>query len=84
MEPEDEDVHVYPVNSDAVRVFRLCRWHRSTISGPAGSMQLYDGIAATEIESVANALHVPTENRERMLTGVRIMEAVALPLLNRT
>ena len=80
--PEEEGLYVYPVNSDAVRVFQLCRWKRMALTTMEGTRLLYDSIDAAEINSVADLVSVPASRRKLMLEGVRVMEEIALPLLN--
>jgi len=83
-EPEDaEDFYVYPVNSDAVRVFLRCRWQRLTVPNMTGAVVLYEGIDAQEVQTVAQMLGIPQERFETVLAGVRCMQNFALPRLNK-
>ena len=79
---EVEDVFVYPVNSNAVRVFIACRWQREAVQSPDGTHLFYVGIEAQEVASVADLLGIDRDQRAQVLEGVRFMESIALPLLN--
>ena len=68
--------------SAAVKVFRNCRWQRTPLATAEGMLMVYDGIDAKEIIAVADLVGIDQAERERMLIGVRIMEAAAKPMLN--
>lgn len=84
VEEGQDDVWVYPVNHDAARVFLACHWQRTAVTGPEGTHLFFEGIATEEVRAVAEMMRVPPEQWAQVLAGVRIMEATALPIRNRT
>lgn len=82
-EEEDEPVLVWPVNSQAFRVFTQCRWTRLPLQTAEGIRLVFDSIASAEVAHVCDLLCVPAAARAQVLEGVRYAESVALPVLNR-
>ena len=74
---------VWEENRQALRVFSECRWMSSVLSGMAGAVRIFEGISSQEIACTCDLLGVPPASRSDVLLGVRIMERVALPLMNR-
>jgi hypothetical protein len=73
---------VWPENLAAVEVFTSCRWVTKVIAGMEGGARIYEGIEAGEISHCCDLLGIPKEERRDVLWGVRIMEQVAMPILN--
>lgn len=80
---EDEVVHVWPENADAVNVFARCDWARQAISDGRTSRLVPVGIAAAEMRTVADMLGVTRERWPRLLDDVRHMVSTVLPALQR-
>ncbi len=76
---DDDTVVVWHENAEAFRVFQHCQF--DTVIGEAGIH--YTGIAATEINAVCQTLRIDPEHWPMVISGVRVMVATALPLMNR-
>jgi GNAT superfamily N-acetyltransferase len=82
-EDSDGEVVVWTENRHIVEVFTRCHWRTQILAGASEAVRLYEGIEAPEIAAVAAMVQVPAEAMADLLWGVRVMEATALPLLNR-
>ena len=74
---------VWRENWNAVQVFRRCQWDVSRVVAGDRLLALFERISAPEIESVCNLMSIPADARGDVLDGVRVMEAVSRPYLNR-
>lgn len=69
-------------NRNIVEVFTSCRWRTQVLMGAEQSVRLYEGIDAAEVAHCCDLLQVPPATRRDVLWGVRVMEHVAMPILN--
>lgn len=81
-EEDDHEVLVWAENRYIVEVFTNCRWRTQIVAGVGASMRVYEGIDAAEIKQVCDLQSVPQSEWRDVLWGVRVMEAVAGPVLN--
>lgn len=81
-EDDEGEVVVWQENRHIVEVFTRCRWRTQIVVGADRSQRMYEGIDASEVESCCNLLSIPQPERADVLMGVRVMEAVAMPILN--
>lgn len=73
---------VWRENQHIVDVFTRCRWRTQIVVGADRAQRMYEGIDAAEVESCCNLLGIDQSLRAEVLMGVRVMEAVAMPVLN--
>lgn len=74
---------VWAENWNIVEVFTRCHWRSQFVAGATELVRIFEGIEATEVAAVAAMLNVPPSRNADLLWGVRVMQEVALPILNR-
>lgn len=70
-------------NWNIVEVFTRCHWRSQYVAGAAEVVRIFEGIESSEIATVASMLGLPASDNADLLWGVRVMQQVALPVLNR-
>lgn len=76
-------LHVLPSNADILHVYMACQWRYLPITHPQGGTELIQqGIDASEINAVMDALTVPQTERAHTFAGVREMASEAIAVHN--
>lgn len=71
---------LYEDNVEIDRAFRALSTQWRVVVGPVGALWL--GLDYGSVPAVLDLLDVPPERRAEVFSGVRLMEAAALPVLN--
>lgn len=78
-----ETLHVLPCNALIVDVYLASQWRYLPITHPQGGTELiHQGIDASEINAVMDALAVPKTERAHTFAGVREMASEAVAVHN--
>lgn len=70
-------------NWNIVEVFTRCHWRSQYVAGATEVVRIFEGVESSEIAAVASMLGLPASDNADLLWGVRVMQTVALPILNR-
>lgn len=74
--------HCWEGHKSSLDVYLNCAWRLLPVPTGMSVRLRYDGIEATEIESVARLLGVPKPERRTVFRNVRLMARAAAPVLN--
>lgn len=70
---------IWPEGWDIARVYEMCAWQKVGVM----HVLLPTAIPCTEVLAACQLLKIPQERWDHVLYGVRMMAAVALPILQR-